>query len=155
MSDDANNAGEFAADEYFAAHRPKSVLCLPIRRQAEVVGLLYLENNLLAGAFTPDRLVALELLATQAAISLENALLLAKNKAALAEKAALADAAFLAEAGAVLSESLDYEKTFARLGRLCVRSPARDWCVIDIVEDGEIRRVSWCSQGPHEGAFAR
>ena len=80
LSDDAADAGKFAADEYFSAHRPKSVLCLPILRQAEVVGLLYLENDLLAGAFTPDRLAALELLATQAAISLENALLLAKEQ---------------------------------------------------------------------------
>ena len=117
-------------------------------RQAEVVGLLYLENDLLVGAFTPDRLAALELLATQAAISLENALLLAKEKAALAnEKAALAKAAFLAEAGAVLSESLDYEKTFARLGRLCVQELS-DWCVIDIVEDREIRRIAMAHRDP-------
>jgi signal transduction histidine kinase len=50
---------------------------LPIVRQAQVVGLLYLENNLTAGAFTPNRLAALELLAAQAAISLETARLYA------------------------------------------------------------------------------
>ncbi|WP_437974225.1 ATP-binding sensor histidine kinase [Sorangium sp. So ce295] len=138
---DEGDAGELAGDDYFAAHRPKSVLCMPIRRQAEVVGQLYLENDLLVGAFTPDRLAALELLATQAAISLENALLLAK------EKAALAGAAFLAEAGAVLSESLDYEKTFARLGRLCVQELS-DWCVIHIVEDKEIRRLAVAHRDP-------
>ena len=54
LNDNAENGAEFAGDSYFAAHRPKSVLCLPIRWQAEVVGLLYLENDLLAGAFTPD-----------------------------------------------------------------------------------------------------
>jgi predicted ATPase/signal transduction histidine kinase len=80
----AADAGKFAGDDYFARSRPRSVLCMPILRQAEVVGLLYLENNLLVGAFTPDRLVALEILATQAAISLENAVLLAKERAARA-----------------------------------------------------------------------
>ncbi|WP_437821909.1 sensor histidine kinase [Sorangium sp. So ce1078] len=141
LSDAEGDAGKFAGDDYFAAHRPRSVLCLPILRQAEVVGLLYLENDLLAGTFTPDRLLALSLLATQAAISLENALLLAK------EKAALAEAAFLAEAGAVLSESLDYETMFARLGRLCVRGLS-DWCAIDIVEGREIRRLAVAHRDP-------
>jgi predicted ATPase/signal transduction histidine kinase/tRNA A-37 threonylcarbamoyl transferase component Bud32 len=129
LSDAEGDAGKFAGDDYFAAHRPKSVLCLPILRQAEVVGLLYLENDLLAGAFTPDRLLALSLLATQAAISLDNARFLQRS-------------AFLAEAGEILSASLDYRETLVRLGRLCVRSLC-DWCVIDVVEDGEIRRVSW------------
>ncbi|WP_438012041.1 GAF domain-containing sensor histidine kinase [Sorangium sp. So ce321] len=141
LSDAEGDADKFVGDDYFAAHRPKSVLCLPILRQAAVVGLLYLENDLLAGAFTPDRLLALSLLATQAAISLDNAWLLAK------EKAALAEAAFLAEAGAVLSESLDYETKFARLGRLCVRGLS-DWCAIDIVEGRELRRVAVAHRDP-------
>ncbi|XYH93491.1 AAA family ATPase [Sorangium sp. So ce1128] len=55
----------------------KSALCLPILRQAELVGLLYLENDLIAGAFTPDRLSVLELLSAQAAISIANATLYA------------------------------------------------------------------------------
>ncbi|WP_437997415.1 AAA family ATPase [Sorangium sp. So ce185] len=56
---------------------PKSALCLPILRQAELVGLLYLENDLIAGAFTPERLSVLELLSAQAAISIANATLYA------------------------------------------------------------------------------
>jgi two-component system cell cycle sensor histidine kinase/response regulator CckA len=63
----------FSADPYMARARPKSVLCLPILRQGEPSGLLYLENNLLAGTFTADKLEVLELMASQAAISLENA----------------------------------------------------------------------------------
>jgi PAS domain S-box-containing protein len=51
------------------------VLCLPIVRQARLLGVLYLENKLVAGAFTPGRLTVLELLASQSAISLENAML--------------------------------------------------------------------------------
>jgi signal transduction histidine kinase len=57
--------------------RPRSVLCLPIIKQTKLVGALYLENNLTPRAFTSDRVAVLELLASQAAISLENALLYA------------------------------------------------------------------------------
>jgi PAS domain S-box-containing protein len=74
---DARQPNPFASDEYIARHRPVSILCLPILRQAELVGLLYLENDLVTDAFTPDRLAVLELLAAQAAISLENARLYA------------------------------------------------------------------------------
>jgi predicted ATPase/signal transduction histidine kinase len=80
--DNAVEAGRFAGDEYIARHRPKSVLCLPILRQAAPVGLLYLENGLVAGAFREDQLAVLELLSAQAAISLEHALLLSKEQAA-------------------------------------------------------------------------
>jgi PAS domain S-box-containing protein len=70
------NAAEphpFSSDPYFSRQRPRSVLCLPIIRQSALVGLLYLENNLATHAFTPDRVRVLEVLAGQAAVSLENA----------------------------------------------------------------------------------
>jgi signal transduction histidine kinase/CheY-like chemotaxis protein len=51
------------------------MLCLPLVKQAKLVGALYLENNLTPRAFTPGRIAVLELLASQAAISLENAVL--------------------------------------------------------------------------------
>ncbi len=142
--DAASAAGRFSFDEYVARRKPKSLLCLPILRQAEVAGVLYLENDLLAGVFTPERLIALELLAAQAAISVENAGLLADERA---ERAAAEEEkrrfAFLAEAGTLLSESLVPEETLARLARFCVRSFA-DWCTIDVLVDGgrEIRRLA-------------
>src|SRR5581483_7646560 len=52
--------------------RPKSILCVPILKQATLSGLLYLENHLTSHVFTPDRVALLELIAGQAAISLEN-----------------------------------------------------------------------------------
>ncbi|MCF4968313.1 GAF domain-containing sensor histidine kinase [Nostoc sp. CMAA1605] len=52
---------------------PKSVLCMPILNQGNLVGILYLENQLTQGVFTSDRLVVLNFLCSQAAISLENA----------------------------------------------------------------------------------
>jgi PAS domain S-box-containing protein len=70
---DAAEPHAFSADPYFSQQSPKSVLCLPILRQSALVGLLYLENNLTTHAFTPERVQLLELLAGQAAVSLENA----------------------------------------------------------------------------------
>jgi PAS domain S-box-containing protein len=69
----AATEGHYVADEYITDNKPRSVLCLPITRQAQLLGMLYIENNLTAGAFTPDRLTVLELLAAQAAVSLETA----------------------------------------------------------------------------------
>ncbi|HBG06423.1 MAG: hypothetical protein A2075_00430 [Geobacteraceae bacterium GWC2_58_44] len=71
------NGAPFAGDPYLLRKRPLSVLCLPIVRQADLVGLLYLENNSVKGAFTADRVLVLEVLAGQMAISIDNALLYA------------------------------------------------------------------------------
>jgi GAF domain-containing protein len=61
---DATQANPIATDDYFARRQPKSVLCLPIMRQSALIGLLYLENNLTAHAFTSDRVAVLEMLAS-------------------------------------------------------------------------------------------
>jgi GAF domain-containing protein len=76
--DDAAAPTSFSADAYVQQRRPRSVLCLPLVKQTKLVGVLYLENNLTPGAFTSDRIAVLELLASQAAISLENAVLYAE-----------------------------------------------------------------------------
>ena len=72
---DATQEEKFARDPYIAKTRSKSILCTPIVNKGKLIGLLYLENNLTTGAFTPERLEILKLLSSQAAISLENALL--------------------------------------------------------------------------------
>jgi PAS domain S-box-containing protein len=74
---DAGTPHPFATDAYFSRQHTKSALCMPVLRQAELVGLLYLENSLATHAFTPERVAVLELLASQAVISLENARLYA------------------------------------------------------------------------------
>jgi len=86
--DDARISNLFSEDDYVRAKRPKSVFCLPVIKQAKLIGALYLENNLTPGAFTSNRIAVLKLLAVQAAISLENALLytdLQRSKAYLTE----------------------------------------------------------------------
>ena len=62
-----------ALDPYILRQRPQSVLCTPILNQGKLVGIFYLENNLMSGVFTSDRLEVLNFLCAQAAISLENA----------------------------------------------------------------------------------
>jgi PAS domain S-box-containing protein len=71
--DDASTQNPFSADEYICQKRARAVLCLPLVKQAKLIGVLYLENNLASHVFTPARISVLELLASQAAISLENA----------------------------------------------------------------------------------
>src|SRR5271165_6775231 len=71
--DDASVQNLFAEDEYVRQRRPRSILCLPLMKQAKLTGVLYLENNLAPRVFTPNQLAMLELLASQAAISLDHA----------------------------------------------------------------------------------
>ena len=69
---DAVNEGQFTRDPYITAVKPKSVLCTPLLNQGQLSGVLYLENNLTTGAFTEDRIEVLNILSSQAAISIEN-----------------------------------------------------------------------------------
>jgi PAS domain S-box-containing protein len=70
---DATREGAFVNDPYIQQNQPQSVFCLPLLNQAKLVGVLYLENRLAAGVFTPERSQVLQLLSTQAAIAIENA----------------------------------------------------------------------------------
>jgi PAS domain S-box-containing protein len=70
--DDASRPNIFSGDDYLRGRPAKSILCLPLIKQGRLTALLYLENTLSSYAFPPDRIAILELLAAQAAISLEN-----------------------------------------------------------------------------------
>lgn len=69
---DATYEGNFIRDAYIIATQPKSILCIPLLNQGKLNGILYLENNLTTGAFTPERVEILNILSSQAAISIEN-----------------------------------------------------------------------------------
>jgi PAS domain S-box-containing protein len=71
--DDAAHQPAFGVDPYVLERRARSILCLPLITQAKLIGALYLENNLAPRVFAPAQLVVLKLLASQAAIALENA----------------------------------------------------------------------------------
>ncbi|MBI3424545.1 MAG: sigma 54-interacting transcriptional regulator [Acidobacteria bacterium] len=77
---DAQTASQFSADADIQQRQPRSVLCLPVLQQGALGGVLYLENNQVTDAFTPARLQVMQILAAQAAISLENARLYAETK---------------------------------------------------------------------------
>ncbi|AFZ19746.1 AAA family ATPase [Allocoleopsis franciscana] len=79
---DATREGQFINDSYIKTHQAKSVLCTPLMNQGKLSGIVYLENNLTTGAFTPKRIEMLSILSAQAAISIENARLYS-NMAAL------------------------------------------------------------------------
>jgi PAS domain S-box-containing protein len=70
---DARGGHAFAGDDYIGRKQARSLLCLPLLKQAELIGVLYLENSLASHVFTPARIAVLKLLASQAAIALENA----------------------------------------------------------------------------------
>src|SRR4030095_13105217 len=70
--EDASAQNQFSGDTYIVQHQAGSILCLPLINQAKLIGILYLENHLTPRVFTPSRIAALKVLASQAAISLEN-----------------------------------------------------------------------------------
>jgi len=76
--DDATASPLFSSDGYVKLRRPRSVLCLPLIEQTRLVGVLYMENSLVPHVFTAERVALLDVVAAQAAISLENARLYAE-----------------------------------------------------------------------------
>src|SRR6266436_6073005 len=76
--DDASAQNPFSADAYIRRKHAQSILCLPLVKQAKLIGLLYLENSLASHVFTPAQISVLKLLSSQAAISIENARLYAE-----------------------------------------------------------------------------
>ncbi|RII35687.1 GAF domain-containing protein [Clostridium chromiireducens] len=64
---------KFINDPYILEYNPKSILCMPILIKGDVSGLIYLENNLIDGAFSKDRIEILKIISSQIAISMENA----------------------------------------------------------------------------------
>lgn len=83
---DAAKPHPFSADPYMMREQPRSLMCLPLLRRTDLVGVLYLEHRLSVHAFTEGRVALLEMLAAQAAISLETARLYAALKDENAER---------------------------------------------------------------------
>jgi predicted ATPase/GAF domain-containing protein len=70
---EATDDATFGRDPYVKTRRPRSVLCTPISYQGKLLGVIYLENNRVGHVFTRARLEMVDLLASQAAISIANA----------------------------------------------------------------------------------
>ncbi len=82
----AASQGLFTEDSYIRLNNVQSVLCSPILNQGKIIGIIYLENNLTVGAFSAARIKILKLLSSQAAISLENALLYSSLEKEVAQR---------------------------------------------------------------------
>ncbi|MCX4240621.1 trifunctional serine/threonine-protein kinase/ATP-binding protein/sensor histidine kinase [Paraliomyxa miuraensis] len=99
---DAARHGPFESDPRLRERECKSIVAVPLLRQGQLTGVLYLENELVEDAFTPERVEVLKLLAAQAAVSLENARLYEELEARVAERTRA-----LAKTNRSLQESLD------------------------------------------------
>lgn len=86
--DDATSDGPFQTDSYITAHLVRSLLCVPIQRQGQILGVLYLENNQTTHAFTRERVGILQVIASQAAISIYNAQLYSSLERRVKERTA-------------------------------------------------------------------
>jgi predicted ATPase/signal transduction histidine kinase/ActR/RegA family two-component response regulator len=150
LEDATADAGPFAQDPYLTRARPRSVLCLPVRRYGTLAGILYLDNDLAPGVFTPNRLLALELLATQAAVSLQNADLLARERAAREE--AQRDrrrALLLGKVTALLSDSGERPTLTEALRSICAHGLA-DWAVLNLTQPGVTKCVAHAHRDPQK-----
>lgn len=98
---DAAGNSAFAGDAYIFRHKTKSLLCLPILHQARLSGIMYLENNKATHVFTASRLELLKALSSQAAISIQNAVLYADLETSVQE---------LERAREALATRMGYEK---------------------------------------------
>ncbi|MEY2834272.1 MAG: hypothetical protein RLZZ574_3532, partial [Cyanobacteriota bacterium] len=88
LKNNAARESDFNQDPYLKSHQIKSLLCTPLIDQGKLRGIVYLENNLIAGAFTQERLEILQVLSSQAAIAITNAKLyteLQENQSRLAQ----------------------------------------------------------------------
>ena len=124
--DDAAAQSPFDVDSYIRRRQVRSILCLPLLNQAKLIGVLYLENNLTPRVFAPARISVLKLLASQAAIALENAHLY--RDLAEREKQLTATSEVLrtiSNAPSDLQSALDVVAEHA--ARLCGASNARIW----------------------------
>ena len=115
LLEDASAPNPFSTDPYFAVTRCRSVLCLPLVKQRELIGLLYLENNLAPRAFSPQRSALLELVASHAAVSLDHAQLFARLEQRLAFERFISDLS--ADIGESPADALD-ERISSWLDRL-------------------------------------
>ena len=73
--DDALSNKEYSGNEYIQKNKVKSVFCYPVIHKNKLVAILYLENNLSSHVFTSGHIEAINILSSQIAVSIENALL--------------------------------------------------------------------------------
>ncbi len=136
--DDGSRPGTDFKDAYLRSGAARSVFCLPLLRHAELGGVLYLENSQTTYAFTPDRIAVLDVLAAQAAISLEKARLYGELREREARIRRLVDANIIG----IIIWTLDGQIIEANEAFLAMVGYSRD----DLVSG----RVGWAGMTPPE-----
>jgi predicted ATPase/signal transduction histidine kinase len=149
--DDARGKTPFAADRYLRLARARSILCLPLVKQGELIGILYLENSLTSHVFTPARIAVLKMLSSQTAISLENARLFAdlisenreRQKAEEALREAQAELSRVARLTTIgeLAASIAHEINQPLAAVDALSSAGQNWLKRDPPDLEEIRKV--------------
>jgi predicted ATPase/class 3 adenylate cyclase/GAF domain-containing protein len=70
--DKALSNSSFMHEPHFAKNKVRSALCMPLFHQHELIAIIYMENNVVDGAFSQHRIEFLQLLSGQMAISIKN-----------------------------------------------------------------------------------
>ncbi|MFO7819183.1 MAG: diguanylate cyclase [Halanaerobacter sp.] len=70
---DLNELEKFKSDKYIAENNSQSIVAIALVTRGEVEGIIYLENNFIAGVFPKERIKILEMISSQMAISIRNA----------------------------------------------------------------------------------
>jgi PAS domain S-box-containing protein len=130
--DDAAAQSPFGVDSYIRQRQARSILCLPLLKQATLIGVLYLENNLMPRVFTAARISVLKLLASQAAIALENAHLY-RDVAEREKQLAATSEVLRTISNAPSDVQSALEVVAEHAARLCGASNARIWRLEDNV----------------------
>ena len=165
MLADAGQPSPFSNDAYVARRRPKSILCLPLLRRAQLIGVLYLEHGLVSQAFSAGQAELLAVLASQAAISLETARLYASLQEREARIRRLVDANIIGilffdlrggilDANDALLRMLGYDRVDLRQGKLqwSDLTPSAHH-ELDGQKIAEVRRSGTCT--PYEKEYFR
>ena len=113
--EDARSDDRYRHDPYMFVHGPRSVIATPLINQGRLLGVVYLENNLATGVFTPDRLALIQVVASQAAIAVQNAQLYAGLKREVADRARMEAALRTISEGTAARTGLAFFRTVARL----------------------------------------
>src|SRR5262249_5459431 len=165
LLDDAAAQHPFATDAYLRAQHARSVLCVPLVKQGALVALLYLENTLTPYVFTPARLAVLQVLASEAAMALENSRLYRELQAREEQIRRLVDANIIGvclwhldgrilEANDAFLAMVDYDRADLVGGHVRWREITPDaWHAADERALAELAATGSCA--PHEKEYVR
>src|SRR5215475_12128631 len=164
LLDDAAGQHPFASDAYLQAQHARSVLCVPLVKQGALVALLYLENTLAPHVFTPARLAVLQVLASEAAMALENSRLYRELQEREAQIRRLVDANIIGmtlycngrihEANDAFLRMVGYDREEIVAGRVHWREITPDaWHAADAQALAELAATGSCT--PFEKEYVR